>query len=99
MGKTKAGLIRRSVDSKGRVVLPMKGLNEVYMAVVGDVILVSPNPSAILELCELLNEISSARKKKVISEWFGLVEKAGLDKLSPKLIDKLVSRSIMRELE
>jgi len=99
VGKVKAGLIRRSVDSKGRVVLPMKGLDEVYMAVVGEVILVSPNPNAIRELCESLNEISSVRKKRAISEWFGLVKKAGLDKLPPKLIDKLVSRSIVRELE
>ena len=100
MGKMKQiNLIKRSVDSKGRVVLPVKGLKEVYVATVGEVILVSPNPDVILEVQELLDYLSSIRKKKAIAEWFELVEKAGLDKISPKLIDKLVSRSTMRELK
>jgi len=99
VGKRKIGLIKRSVDSKGRVVLPMKNLSEVYMTTIGDVILVSPNPDALLELWELLNEVNSIRKKRAIAEWFKLVEEAGLDKISPKLIDKLISRSIIRELK
>jgi len=99
VGKRKISLIKRSVDSKGRVVLPMKNLSEVYMTTIGDVILVSPNPDALLELWELLNEVNSIRKKRAIAEWFKLVEEAGLDKISPKLIDKLISRSIIRELK
>lgn len=99
VGKKKIDLIKRSVDSKGRVVLPVKGLNDVYMAVVGDIILVSPNPDLILELLKSLDEINFARKKKAIAEWFRLVEEAGLDNLSPELIDRLVSRSVVRELK
>lgn len=95
----RAGLIKRSVDNKGRVVLPIEGLKEVYMATMGDIIIVSPNPEAIREVGEILDYIGSLKKKKAIDEWFKLVEEAGLDKISPKLIDSLVSRGVLRELE
>lgn len=61
--------------------------------------ILGPDYKFILELNELVEEVRMRRKLRVLDEWFELVDKAGLDKLTPEIIDGLVSKAIMEDLE
>ncbi len=39
------------------------------------------------------------RNKEIIREWFEDIEKAGLDKLGESVIERLISKGILRDLK
>ena len=91
-------IIRRKVDSRGRIVIPYRDVKEVLMAEVGNTIIISKSKDGLERIVKILSTIERMRKKEVIREWFDDVEKAGLDKLDESAIKRLISRGILRDL-
>ena len=92
-------IIRRKVDSKGRIIIPYKDVREVLMAEFGDVIIISKSKEELDRIVKILNAIEKMRRKEIVREWFDDVEKAGLDKLDESAIKKLISKSILRDMQ
>ena len=92
-------IIRRSVDDRGRVVLPLRGVKEVFLTRLGDVILISSDKETLEKFAKFVEEFKRWRKLQILREWFDLIEKSGLSRLTPEDIDRLVARSMLRELK
>lgn len=93
-----SGIIKRKVDSKGRVVLPFKDVREILIAKSGDVIIASPKESEIKKVLRIIEEYSERQKLKVAEDWFRLVEEAGLSEIEESKIQEYIKKGMLREV-
>ncbi|MHA1616623.1 MAG: hypothetical protein ACTSX9_04890 [Candidatus Njordarchaeales archaeon] len=57
-------IMKRKVDSKGRVVLLFKNMRDVFIAKMGNVIIASPRKSEIEKILEIIEEYKRKEKNK-----------------------------------
>jgi len=93
-----SGIIRRKVDSKGRVVLPFKDVREVLIVKSGDVIIASPKRSEIERILRIIEEYNKREKLKIAEDWFRLVEEAGLSEIEESKIQEILKKGMLREV-
>ncbi len=93
-----SGIIKRKVDSKGRVVLPFKDVREVLIAKLGRVIIASPERKEIEKILQAVDEYNKRRKLEAIEKWFKLVDKAGLSSIKESEIRDLIKKGMLRDI-
>ncbi len=93
-----SGIIKRRADSKGRIVLPLKGVREVLMVKLGDVIIISHKKSELERILRIIEDHNKREKIKTINDWFELIEKAGLSEIEESKIQELIKKGVAREV-
>lgn len=93
-----SGIIRRKVDSKGRVVLPFKNVREVLIAKLGNIVIASPERSEIEKILRVIDEYNKRRRLRIVEKWFKLVDEAGLSGIEESKIQDLIKRGMLRDV-
>jgi len=90
---------KKQLDKYGKLTLSFKGAKEVFMAKKDKVVILSTEKDSIDNILKKLNDNEIERKKQALEEWFELIEKAGLDTISTEELDKIITRSILKEVQ
>jgi len=92
-------ILKRSVDDRGRIVLPIKGKKEVFVVKWNDIIIIAPSKNQAEEVVKQLENLRKKKMLEVINEWFDMIEESGLDKLTARDLDKILARSLLRDIK
>lgn len=92
-------VLMRTVDDRGRVVLPIRGKRKVFIAKWDDIIIIAPSKNRAEEIVKQLDDIKRRKMLEFLNEWFNIVEESGLDKFTAKDLDKILTRSMLREVK
>ena len=86
-------IIEKKVDSRNRIVLPLKSENNsIFVANIGTLLILGKSEKELENLLEDLKKIQKTKEKEAIESWFNLIEEAELSNMTKKEIqDKNVS--------
>lgn len=87
----------RKVDSKGRVIIPLKNEEQVFMAEKEGVILISPSESSLELALQSLEKKTKEEQTKMINDWFQLITAAGLEDMCSNKIHESIGKSLVRK--
>ena len=90
---------KRRVDNRGRILLPLRGIKEVFVCSLGRTYIISEDKGEIDRIVSILNEKKIEEKKKAIKNWFAIVEATELEKMSVNDLNKIIVKSIKKEVE
>ncbi|MFX0092817.1 MAG: hypothetical protein ACFFBD_13740, partial [Candidatus Hodarchaeota archaeon] len=84
----------RKVDSKGRIVLPLKEQKEVYLIKKDEVLFISKDIHSLKAILKKLDVLKNMNKIRVIEEWFNLLSEAKLTELSSQQINDNITMNL-----
>ena len=84
----------RKIDAKGRVILPLKGVDEVFIIKKGNVFFVSGDSHALEETLEKIADSEKIEKLQSLKEWFNLIDEAELTNLTAREVDQTLRQNL-----
>lgn len=84
----------RKVDAKGRVVLPLKDIKEVFIVKKGKVLFVSEDNNALEEALEKFEETEKIEKLQALKKWFNLMDNVGLTDFTAQKANDTIKRNL-----
>ena len=88
----------KKVDSKGRVILPNKNLEKVFITEVNDVIIMSKEEEKVKNTIESIQSHNQHLKLEKLEQWDDLLQDAELLNITTNDIDKAVLKSQQKKL-
>ena len=89
----------KKVDAKGRIILPQKGIDKVFIKELPDVILISQSEENLKNAIQIFEEYTKQQKIKALDEWQALLNEADLTDITSDTIDDAVLRSQKKKLK
>ena len=84
----------RKIDAKGRVILPLKGVDEVFIIKKGNVFFVSGDSHALEETLEKIADSEKIEKLQSLKEWFDLIDEVELTNLTAREVNQTIRQNL-----
>ena len=88
----------KKVDSKGRVILPKKDLDKVFISEVSEIIIISSSEEELKKTIQTLERQEKERKIKIVTEWDKLLDDAEVTDITTEEINKATLESQQKKL-